>query len=160
MGDTQLVDLVVRDRFGMLLVRMPIYVRLRLPDLSVVDMLVLPAEPREGAPLTVYAASSLEPVGDGVGATATALGVVVPVLLIVVTGTAWLLVGRTLKPVEAIRRRRGIGEPLRIVEPDTIPEALFAALKVAGAPYAYAAKAWAWAMSELPGIVSGRSPGR
>lgn len=70
-------------------------------DYTVVAMAV----PREGAPLTVYAASSLEPVGDGVGATATALGVVVPVLLIVVTGTAWLLVGRTLKPVEAIRRQ-------------------------------------------------------
>jgi predicted transcriptional regulator/uncharacterized membrane protein len=54
-GDTQAIDLVVRDRFGTLLDRVPIYVRLRLPDLSIVNMLVLPAEPREGVPLTVRA---------------------------------------------------------------------------------------------------------
>ena len=54
-GDTQVVDLVVRDRFGNLLARMPIYVRLRLPDLSVVNMLVLPSQPREGTPMTIRA---------------------------------------------------------------------------------------------------------
>jgi signal transduction histidine kinase len=64
----------------------------------------LPAS-RAGEPLAVYAASSLEPVGEGVGAVATALAVVVPVLLLVVAATAWLLVGRTLRPVEAIRER-------------------------------------------------------
>jgi predicted transcriptional regulator/uncharacterized membrane protein len=54
-GETQIVDLVVRDHFGELLARVPLYIRLRLPDLSVVDMLILPADPREGAPLTVRA---------------------------------------------------------------------------------------------------------
>jgi signal transduction histidine kinase len=63
------------------------------------------AASRAGEPVAVYAASALEPVGEGVGATATALAVVVPVLLVVVAGTAWLLVGRTLRPVEAIRER-------------------------------------------------------
>jgi uncharacterized membrane protein/predicted transcriptional regulator len=54
-GETQAIDLVVRDRFGELLARVPIYIRLRLPDLSVVDMLVLPAEPQEGSPVTIRA---------------------------------------------------------------------------------------------------------
>ncbi|UCC94077.1 MAG: winged helix-turn-helix transcriptional regulator, partial [Thermoplasmata archaeon] len=54
-GETEVIDLVVRDHFGSLLVRMPIYVRLRLPDLAVTDVLVLPSDPREGAPLTVRA---------------------------------------------------------------------------------------------------------
>jgi predicted transcriptional regulator/uncharacterized membrane protein len=54
-GETQVIDLVVRDRFGEMLASMPIYIRLRLPDLAVTDMLVLPAEPREGTPLTVRA---------------------------------------------------------------------------------------------------------
>jgi predicted transcriptional regulator/uncharacterized membrane protein len=54
-GETHIIFLVVRDRFGEMLDRVPVYVRLRLPDLAVVDMLVLPAEPREGAPLTVRA---------------------------------------------------------------------------------------------------------
>ena len=54
-GETQVIDLVVRDRFGGPLARVPIYIRLRLPDLSVVDMLVLPAEPREGSPVTIRA---------------------------------------------------------------------------------------------------------
>jgi signal transduction histidine kinase len=63
------------------------------------------AASRAGEPVAVYAASALEPVSEGVGAAATALAVVVPVLLIVVAGTAWLLVGRALRPVEAIRER-------------------------------------------------------
>ena len=54
-GETQVIDLVVRDRFGELLARVPIYIRLRLPDLSIVDMLVLPAQPQEGSPLTIRA---------------------------------------------------------------------------------------------------------
>jgi signal transduction histidine kinase len=70
-------------------------------DYTVVGLLVR----RSGEPLAVYAASSLEPVNDGVTATAGALGAVVPVLLLVVTGAAWLLVGRALRPVEAIRRQ-------------------------------------------------------
>jgi len=49
------IDLVVRDRFGGSLDRITLYVRLRLPDLSITDMLVLPADPREGTPMTVRA---------------------------------------------------------------------------------------------------------
>jgi len=54
--------------------------------------------------LAVYAASSLEPVSEGVSATVFGLGVAVPILLVVVAGTSWLLVGRALRPVEAMRR--------------------------------------------------------
>jgi signal transduction histidine kinase len=56
-----------------------------------------------GQPVAVYAASSLEPVSEGVEATAFALAVAFPVLLVVVGGTSWLLIGRALRPVEAIR---------------------------------------------------------
>lgn len=56
-----------------------------------------------GKPVTVYAASSLDPVRDGVAATTTALAVTGPLLLLVVGITSWLLVGRSLRPVEAIR---------------------------------------------------------
>jgi len=54
-GETHIIDLVVRDAYGELLVRMPLYIRLRLPDLSVVNMIVLPSKPREGTPMTVRA---------------------------------------------------------------------------------------------------------
>jgi signal transduction histidine kinase len=56
-----------------------------------------------GEPLAVYAARSLDPVAEGVEATTSALAVAVPALLLVVAGTSWLLVGRALRPVEAIR---------------------------------------------------------
>jgi signal transduction histidine kinase len=56
--------------------------------------------------LAVYAASSLEPVNDGVAAAAGALGVVVPVLLLAVAGVAWVLVGRVLRPVEESHERQ------------------------------------------------------
>jgi signal transduction histidine kinase len=55
-----------------------------------------------GAPL-VYAASSLEPAHEATAATATALAVAVPLLLACVGVTSWRLVGRSLRPVEAIR---------------------------------------------------------
>ncbi|MFD5517675.1 sensor histidine kinase [Streptomyces sp. NPDC127066] len=58
-----------------------------------------------GRPVAVYAAASLEPVGEGVDAALSALLVVSPVILIVAGGTAWLLVGRALRPVEAMRRQ-------------------------------------------------------
>ncbi|NIP36450.1 MAG: winged helix-turn-helix transcriptional regulator [Thermoplasmata archaeon] len=54
-GDTEAIDLVVRDRYGELLARVPLYVRLRLPDLTVTDVVVLPLDPREGTPMTVRA---------------------------------------------------------------------------------------------------------
>jgi signal transduction histidine kinase len=56
----------------------------------------------DGAPL-VYAASSLEPAHEATAAAATGLAVAVPLLLICVGVTSWRLVGRSLRPVEAIR---------------------------------------------------------
>ena len=58
-----------------------------------------------GAPVAVYAASSLDTVTDGVDATTSALLIAVPVLLAIIGWACWLLVGRTLRPVEAIRRQ-------------------------------------------------------
>jgi signal transduction histidine kinase len=55
-----------------------------------------------GAPM-VYAASSLEPAHEAIAATATALAVAIPLLLACVGVTSWRLVGRSLRPVEAIR---------------------------------------------------------
>ena len=52
----------------------------------------------------VYAAASLDPMAEGVDATTSALSVAVPVLLALIAGLTWLLVGRALRPVEAIRR--------------------------------------------------------
>jgi len=51
----------------------------------------------------VFAAASLEPVTDSLRPLAAILSVVVPVLILLVGGTTWRLVGRTLRPVEAIR---------------------------------------------------------
>jgi hypothetical protein len=47
-----------------------------------------------------------------------------------------------LMAAEAIRQRAAIGEPIEIVEPETYPQAAMAAIKLMGAPYAYAAKIW------------------
>lgn len=58
-----------------------------------------------GRPVAVYAAASLEPVGEGVDAALSAFLVASPVILVVAGGTAWLLVGRALRPVEAMRRQ-------------------------------------------------------
>jgi hypothetical protein len=35
-----------------------------------------------------------------------------------------------------------VGDPIRIIAPEVYPEAALAALKLAGMPYAYAAKGW------------------
>jgi signal transduction histidine kinase len=59
----------------------------------------------DGKPVAVYAAHSLEVVTDGVEATTSALTVAVPVLLVIIGGASWLLVGRALRPVEAMRRQ-------------------------------------------------------
>jgi signal transduction histidine kinase len=58
----------------------------------------------QAQPVVVYAASSLEPVSEAVQATALGLAVTVPLLLLVVGGTSWVLVGRALRPVEALRK--------------------------------------------------------
>jgi signal transduction histidine kinase len=56
-----------------------------------------------GAPVAVYAASSLDAVTDGVDATSSALLIAVPALLAIIGWASWLLVGRTLRPVEVMR---------------------------------------------------------
>jgi signal transduction histidine kinase len=58
-----------------------------------------------GSPVAVYAASSLETVTDGVDATTSALLISVPVLLVIIGAASWFLVGRTLRPVELMRRQ-------------------------------------------------------
>jgi signal transduction histidine kinase len=52
----------------------------------------------------VYAASSLDPVAEAVDATTSALSVATPILLALIAALSWLLIGRALRPVEAIRR--------------------------------------------------------
>jgi predicted NAD/FAD-dependent oxidoreductase len=55
-----------------------------------------------------------------------------------------------LQAAEAVRRRARLGQPIEIVLPSTVPEIALLPLKLAGAPYAYAAKAmsvssrWLW----------------
>lgn len=68
------------------------------------DYLVVAVPSRyQGAPVAVYAATSLDAVTDGVDATASALLIAVPVLLVIIGAASWLLIGRTLRPVEAMR---------------------------------------------------------
>ncbi|MEU5260935.1 HAMP domain-containing sensor histidine kinase [Amycolatopsis sp. NPDC021455] len=76
--------------------------------------------------LAVYAASSLDPAAEAVDATTSALAVSSPVLLAGIAALAWLLVGRALRPVEAIRHEvAGIGAgelSRRVPEPATADE--------------------------------------
>jgi signal transduction histidine kinase len=53
----------------------------------------------------VFAGASLEPVEDGMEDVQFIIAGVIPALILLVGTTTWLLVGRTLKPVEAIRRQ-------------------------------------------------------
>jgi signal transduction histidine kinase len=55
-----------------------------------------------GGPVTVYVASALEPVEETTAALERALAVGAPVLLVLVAFTTWALVGRALRPVDAI----------------------------------------------------------
>ena len=59
-----------------------------------------------------------------------------------------------LQAAEAVRRRAGIGRPIRIVQPDAYPESLMAIAAYAWAPYAYSAKLCAWG-KELAGAITG-----
>jgi signal transduction histidine kinase len=56
-----------------------------------------------GGPITIYVAGSLEPVDESVTILRGALFVGVPLVLAVIALTTWLIVGRALHPVEAIR---------------------------------------------------------
>lgn len=58
-----------------------------------------------GEPVAVYAASPLETVTESVEAMASALLVAAPILLVIIVGASWLLVGRALRPVEEMRRQ-------------------------------------------------------
>jgi signal transduction histidine kinase len=53
-------------------------------------------------PVTVYVASTLEPVDETTAALQRALAVGAPILLLLVALTTWALVGRALRPVDAI----------------------------------------------------------
>jgi predicted transcriptional regulator/uncharacterized membrane protein len=54
-GETHPLDIVVRTADGDLLARHTVYVRLRFPDLAVMDLTLTPSEPQAGSPLTVRA---------------------------------------------------------------------------------------------------------
>lgn len=54
---------------------------------------------------TIFAAASLDPVAEAVGTLAAILTVGIPILIALVGITVWVIVGRTLHPVEAIRSR-------------------------------------------------------
>ncbi len=63
----------------------------------------VPATSASAGPVTVYVASSLEGVQESVNAVRRILAVGLPLLLGVVGVTTWIIVGRALRPVEAIR---------------------------------------------------------
>jgi uncharacterized protein with NAD-binding domain and iron-sulfur cluster len=54
-----------------------------------------------------------------------------------------------LMAAEAVRQRGDIGGPIAILKPETYPDVAWTALKVIGAPYAYAAKALSMASDVL-----------
>jgi hypothetical protein len=47
-----------------------------------------------------------------------------------------------LEAANVIVERRGVGDPVEIIEPTSMPSALFAWLRCAWAPYAASASAW------------------
>jgi signal transduction histidine kinase len=54
-------------------------------------------------PVTIYAAASLEAASDSVTRVKVALVIGLPILLLIVAAACWWIVGRALRPVEAIR---------------------------------------------------------
>lgn len=73
--------------------------------------------------VVAYAAASVEPVNDSIHALEALLAVVGPAIVLLVGAMTWLLVGRTLRPVEAIRRQvaeiSATGRASRVPEPET-----------------------------------------
>lgn len=65
----------------------------------------LSAEGPDG-PATVYVGSSTEAVDESVGALRVPLMLGLPFVLVLATGLVWLLVGRTLRPVEEAHQRQ------------------------------------------------------
>ena len=54
-------------------------------------------------PLVVYVGTSLEQVSEATSLLRTTMSLGLPLMLLLVVGTTWLLLGRALRPVEAIR---------------------------------------------------------
>lgn len=77
-------------------------------------------------PVTIYVAVTLEEVTEIVGAAARLGAIGLPVLVVVVAVIIWLLVGRTLAPVDAIRAETdaigGLDLHRRVPVPDTDDE--------------------------------------
>jgi signal transduction histidine kinase len=77
-------------------------------------------------PMVAYAGASVEPVRDSIHALDTLLFFVGPALVLLIGAMTWWLVGRTLDPVEGIRRQvaeiAATGATLRVPEPQTADE--------------------------------------
>jgi signal transduction histidine kinase len=58
---------------------------------------------REDGPLTLYVAASLEPVSESAESLIAVLRFGVPLMLMAVAAGTWLIVGRSLRPIERIR---------------------------------------------------------
>jgi signal transduction histidine kinase len=65
-------------------------------------VIALPSSTPDG-PVTVYVAASLAPADDAVELLQGGLAVGAPLLLVLVALTTWIVTGRTLRPVDAIR---------------------------------------------------------
>ena len=76
-----------------------------------------------GSPSVLHVGASVESVGDSTEALSSSLAVVIPLVVAVFATLIWLLVGRTLQPVEAIRSQVDAigGDDLsrRVAEPPT-----------------------------------------
>jgi signal transduction histidine kinase len=68
---------------------------------------VAEAATRDDQTFTVLVARTLEPVEEGRRAIVAALAAGVPLLVLIVAGTTWIVTGRALRPVEAIREQVG-----------------------------------------------------
>jgi signal transduction histidine kinase len=77
-------------------------------------------------PIVVYAAASVEPVSDSIHTLVLLLVVVGPLLVLLVGAMTWWFVGRTLSPVEEIRRQvadiSATDLDKRVPEPETADE--------------------------------------
>ena len=75
----------------------------RLPGLSGPYLLLALRSSTPEGPVTIYVASSLEPVDETLALVRTILLVGAPLLVLLVAVMTWTTVGRALRPVEAIR---------------------------------------------------------
>jgi signal transduction histidine kinase len=88
--------------------------------------LVALAAKRGNVSYTVYVANSLGPVDQATSTLTRLLATSIPILLVIVALTTWLIVGRALRPVESIRREVEAitteGLDRRVPEPSTDDE--------------------------------------